>query len=153
MDPASEFFLMYRLIEFRASRWRAMERQSTVEEPNREAEPRHPEDLALARAILGGSNQAWQTFLRRYSRLIAAVIRRYAPNSWSVEISSLEADVLHSLYRGGLARYQGRAALSTWLVAVTRSVVVDDVRRRLGGRFLRRRLRSLGPYEREVFRL
>jgi len=130
-----------------------MERPITVEEPNREADsPRHREDLALVRAILGGSNQAWQTFLRRYSRLIAAVIRRYEANAWREEISSLEADVLQSLHRGGLARYEGRAALSTWLVAVTRSVVVDDVRKRLGGRFLRRRLQSLGPYEREVFR-
>jgi DNA-directed RNA polymerase specialized sigma24 family protein len=129
-----------------------MEHRTGIEQPDL-GTARHQEDLALARAILGGSDEAWQTFLCRYSRLIAAVIRRYAPSSLREEAGFLEADVLQSLYGGGLARYEGRASLSTWLVAVTRGAVVDDVRRRLGGRLLKRRLRSLGPYEREVFRL
>jgi len=112
----------------------------------------HGDDLALAREILAGSEAAWHTFLRRYSRLIMAVIRRYVPNR-SDEARSLYADVLESLYRNGLANYAGRAALSTWLVAVTRAAIVDNVRHRLGRRRLREQLKALGPYEREVFRL
>jgi DNA-directed RNA polymerase specialized sigma24 family protein len=115
--------------------------------------PLHGEDLALVRAILAGSDDAWQAFIRRYSRLIMAVIRRYVWSRWSDDAESLHARVLESLYRGGLARYAGRAALSTWLVAVTRAAVVDDIRHRVGGRRLRTRLKGLGAYEREVFRL
>lgn len=109
-------------------------------------------ELALARAVVAGSSEAWTTFVRRYSRLIMAVIRRYVP-SRGEEARSLHADVLEDLYRGGLSRYAGRAALSTWLVAVTRCAVVDDIRRRLGGRRLRDRLKGLDSYERDVFRL
>jgi DNA-directed RNA polymerase specialized sigma24 family protein len=112
----------------------------------------HRDDLALAREVLAGSEAAWHTFLRGYSRLIMAVIRRYVSNRGD-EARSLHADVLASLYHGGIGNYAGRAALSTWLVAVTRAAVVDDVRRRLGGRRLRERLKALGPYERDVFRL
>ncbi|MGH7731626.1 MAG: RNA polymerase sigma factor [Candidatus Eiseniibacteriota bacterium] len=130
-----------------------MDLYTVVPSPARETvEILHSEDLALARAVLAGSADAWHTFIRRYSRLIMAVIRRYVGNRGD-EARSVHADVLESLYRGGLARYAGRAALSTWLVAVTRAAVVDDVRRRLGGRRLRARLKGLEPYEREVFRL
>jgi len=115
--------------------------------------PRYQEDLALARAVLAGSSEAWQAFVLRYSRLVMAVIRRYEPDPRSDEARSLHADVLATLYRGGLAHYAGRAALSTWLVAVTRATVVDSMRRRLGGRRLRMQLDGLGPYETEVFRL
>jgi len=115
--------------------------------------PTHGEDLALARAVLAGSEGAWHAFIRKYSRLIMAVIRRYVWGRWNDEAQLLHARVLESLYRGGLARYAGRAALSTWLVAVTRAAVVDALRQRLGGRRLRTQLKGLGPYEREVFRL
>src|SRR5262245_17056565 len=121
--------------------------------PSETVPPLHGEDFALAQAILAGSDDAWQGFIRRYSRLIMAVIRRYVWSRWSDDAQSLHARVLESLYRGGLSRYAGRAALSTWLVAVTRAAVVDDLRHRLGGRRLRVQLKGLGPYEREVFRL
>jgi len=125
----------------------------TVVQDRMAERPLHGEDLALARAVLAGSEDAWHAFIRKYSRLIMAVIRRYLWSRWSDDAQSLHASVLESLYRGGLARYVGRAALSTWLVAVTRAAVVDDVRHRVGNRRLQMRLKGLGPYERDVFRL
>jgi DNA-directed RNA polymerase specialized sigma24 family protein len=132
-----------------------MKQRTFVREPAPEidAAPRYTEDLSLAREILAGSNDAWHVFVQRYSPLIMAVIRRYVWGHRSDEARCLHADVLASLYHRGLSHYSGRAALSTWLVAVTRAAVVDDVRRRLGGRRLQRVLKRLGPYEREVFRL
>lgn len=127
--------------------------RTVFEEPSETAPGAYDADLALAQAIIAGSDEAWHTFIRRYSRLIMAVIRRYVWDRWSDEARALHADVLESLYRRDLARYAGRAALSTWLVAVTRAAVVDDLRRRLGGRLLHERLKCLGAYEREVFRL
>lgn len=115
--------------------------------------PRYTEDLSLVREILAGSNDAWHVFIRRFSPLIMAVIRRYVWDRGGDEARCIHANVLESLYHGGLGHYAGRAALSTWLVAVTRAAVVDNVRRRLGGRRLQARLKGLGPYEREVFRL
>lgn len=109
----------------------------------------HPQDVALSRAILAGSTAAWQTFIKRYSRLIMAMIRRYVRES--DDARSLHAHVLESLYGGGLGHYEGRAALSTWLVAVTRAAVADDLRRRLGRRRWRKQLDRLERYEREVF--
>src|SRR5262245_45611576 len=112
----------------------------------------HGEDLALVHEILAGSETAWHRFIDRYSRLIMAVICRYFPRHRSDEASALHAEVLVSLYRGQLARYGGRCALSTWLVPITRAAVVDRIRRQLGGRELRHRLRDLGPFEQAVFR-
>jgi DNA-directed RNA polymerase specialized sigma24 family protein len=112
----------------------------------------YAEDLSLVREILAGSNDAWHDFIRRFSPLTMAVIRRYVWDREGDEPRRLHADVLESLYRGGLRHYAGRAALSTWLVAVTRAAVVDSVRHRLGGRRVQALLKELSPYEREVFR-
>ncbi len=114
-------------------------------------EAAHAEDRALVQAVLGGSTEAWHRFIGKYSRLILAVIHRYIPRHRVDEARSLYVSVLESLYRVKLARYEGRAALSTWLVLVTRSAVVDDLRQRLGGRDLHEALKSLEPLEREVF--
>jgi len=113
----------------------------------------YAEDLSMVQEILAGSNAAWHDFIRRFSPLIMAVIRRYVRDREGDEARRLHADVLESLYHGGLGHYAGRAALSTWLVAVTRAAVVDNVRHRLGGRRLQALLKGLDPYEREVFRL
>lgn len=111
----------------------------------------HEQDRALVRAVLEGSTDAWHQLVRRYSRLIMAVIHRYIPHHRQDEARSLYATVLESLYRSKLATFQGRSSLSTWLVLVTRSAVVDDLRHRLGGRDLHEALRALPAFEREVF--
>jgi DNA-directed RNA polymerase specialized sigma24 family protein len=113
----------------------------------------HGADVARVERILGGSDEAWHEFIDRYSGLVIAVIHRYIPSRRHDEVRTLYADVLASLYRGKLAIYAGRSSLSTWVVLVTRSAVVDHLRRRLGGRELREALRQLEPLEREVFRL
>ncbi len=122
-----------------------------VERPPDEDQNRHDADLELVRAILDGSEEAWHGFIDRYSGLLMAVIHRYV-SSRSDDARSLYADVLESLYRGKLATYAGRSALSTWLVLVTRSAVVDHLRHRLGGRELRDVLKALDPFQRQVFR-
>ena len=111
----------------------------------------HAGDRALARAVLAGSTEAWHEFVQRFSRLILAVIHRYVPRHQADEARSLYVSVLESVYRSKLASYEGRASLSTWLVMVTRNAVVDDLRRRLGGRSLRAALHALEPVERDVF--
>lgn len=111
----------------------------------------HAGDRALAQAVLSGSNEAWHEFIQRYSRLILAVIHRYVPRQHMDEARSLYVAVLESVYRNKLASYEGRASLSTWLVMVTRNAVVDDLRRRLGGRSLQAALKALDPVERDVF--
>ena len=112
---------------------------------------RTEQDRALVQAVLDGSTQAWHEFVRQYSGLILAVIHRYVPRRHMDEARSLYATVLESLYRTKLATYEGRATLSTWVVLVTRSAVVDDLRQRLGGRELYATLKALPPLEREVF--
>ena len=131
-----------------------MDLHSVVQGPAAESGPSpYAEDLSLVREIIAGSKDAWHTFIQRFSPLMMAVIRRYVWDREGDEARRLHADVLESLYHGGLGHYAGRAALSTWLVAVTRAAVVDSVRRRLGGRRLQARLKGLEAYEREVFRL
>ena len=112
----------------------------------------HSQDRALVQDILEGSTEAWHAFIDRYSRLILAVIHRYVGRYHEDEARSLYADVLESLYRGKLASFEGRAALSTWLVLVTRNAVVDHLRHELGGRELYDALKGLDPFERDVFR-
>ena len=112
---------------------------------------RTDQDRALVQAVLDGSTEAWHEFVRQYERLILAVIHRYVPRRHMDEARTLYAKVLESLYRTKLATYEGRASLSTWVVLVTRSAVVDDLRQRLGGRELYATLKALPPLERDVF--
>jgi DNA-directed RNA polymerase specialized sigma24 family protein len=112
----------------------------------------HAQDLALARAVLAGSTEAWHEFIERYSRLVMAVIHRFVARHQVDEARSLYVGVLESVYRSKLAKYEGRASLATWLVLVTRNAVVDDLRRRSGRRDLQEACRRLAPHEREVFR-
>lgn len=112
---------------------------------------RTEQDRALVQAVLAGSTEAWHEFVQQYSRLILAVIHRYIPRRHMDEARTLYATVLESLYRTKLATYEGRASLSTWVVLVTRSAVVDDLRQRLGGRELHATLKSLPALERDVF--
>jgi DNA-directed RNA polymerase specialized sigma24 family protein len=112
----------------------------------------HTDDLTLARAIVAGSEESWHAFVHRYSGLILAVARRYLGGRQDDEVRSLYADVLESLRLRKLATYEGRCALSTWIVLVTRSEVIDTLRYERGGRELRAALSGLDPFERQVFR-
>ena len=113
----------------------------------------HERDLSLVRAIVGGSQTAWCTFVQRYSGLIHAVIRRYLYSADRDDLRTVYVDVLESLYRHKLAGYQGRAALSTWLTLVARTAVSDFLRHRFGRHEIPRALRVLDAGDRELFRL
>src|SRR5262245_2528306 len=129
-----------------------------LREPSADAPTRHLEqhsngpDQALVREVLLGSENAWHEFIERYSRLILAVLRRYLGRHDDT-VRSVYADLLENLYRRKLATYQGRSALSTWLVLVTRNAAIDHLRGTLGGRELRKALAGLDAFDRRVFQL
>jgi DNA-directed RNA polymerase specialized sigma24 family protein len=111
----------------------------------------HEAELALVRAILEGSEAAWREFVERYSGLILAVIRRYVRDV--DELRTVYVDVLAALYRRKFRQYEGRAAISTWLTLVTRSEVLDHLRRRVGRHSTPEGLRRLDADHRLIFRL
>src|SRR5262245_36151631 len=113
----------------------------------------YEDDLVLVRAILQGSNEAWRTFVQRYSGLIYAVIHRYLYAVGPDEGRTVYVDTLASLRRRKLTTYEGRASLSTWLTLVTRTTVLDYLRHRFGRRELPRALRALEESDRRIFHL
>ena len=115
--------------------------------------PSHEADLVLVRRILDGDEEAWRYFVERYSGLILAMSRRYLHSHDVDDIRSVFVDVLESLRRTRLRTYEGRAALSTWLVLVARSQVMDHLRRRFGRDRKLRALERLTAEERLLFRL
>ena len=111
-------------------------------------------DLELARRVVAGDQVAWESFVSRYAGLIHAVARRYLLSRDPDEVRDVFVAVLASLRRIKLSRYEGRASLATWLTLVTRTEVMDHLRRTFGrdaggGRVLAR----LAPEQRRLFRL
>ncbi|HET9325161.1 MAG TPA: hypothetical protein VFQ05_00150 [Candidatus Eisenbacteria bacterium] len=115
--------------------------------------PTREDELELTRSITTGSLEAWKRFLERYSGLIHAIIRRHMLTRDCDETHTVYVDVLDALYRGKLATYEGRAALSTWLTLVVRSKVFDHLRHRYGRHETPDAIRQLGELEREICRL
>ena len=83
-------------------------------------------------ALLRGERAAWETFVRRYARLIVAAVRGFVQGPGEVE--DLTQEVFVRLCRDDfrlLRSYDpARASLSTWLTIVSRSTVRDALRRR-----------------------
>jgi len=111
----------------------------------------HEKDLELIRAIQAGSLPAWHGFVDRYTGLLYAVISRYVFDR--EEIRNVYIDVLTELYRGKLHSYQGRSALSTWLVPLARNSAIDHVRKRLGRQLIPDEVRSLGETAVQIYQL
>lgn len=109
------------------------------------------EDLNLMRAVAGGSIESWHAFIRRYTPAIYSVLHRYLGSV--DQIHDVYAEVLDQLYRGKLATYEGRAALSTWLVFITRSITMDYLRQQNGRQLPSRCLKKLSPFDQRVFTL
>jgi len=109
------------------------------------------QDLELVRRITSGSQEAWEQFIFRYSGLIHAVVRRYLFDA--EEIRDVYVDVLSRLHDGRLATYEGRSALSTWLVLVARSVALDRLRRRFGRRETPGGVLRLSQRDQRIFQL
>ena len=112
----------------------------------------HPVDLQLARDIGDGLVDPWHEFVTRYSGLIFSIVRRYLADYDEEVHRDAYVQVLEYMYSSGLRKYDGRAALSTWIMTVARSRSLD-VRRRMCGR---RRdpvwLARLSARDQEVFR-
>jgi RNA polymerase sigma factor (sigma-70 family) len=107
----------------------------------------------LVQAAAAGSTDAWHQFVDRYSGLIYSVICRYLTRPDEDERRTVYVDVLESLYDGGLERYDGRAAISTWIGVVTRSRCMDYLRRQHGRKQKPVWLEGLSAADQEVYRL
>lgn len=103
------------------------------------------------RRITSGSQEAWEQFIFRYSGLIHAVVRRYLYDA--EEVRDVYVEVLSRLHDGRLATYEGRSALSTWLVLVARSVALDRLRRRFGRREVPGGVLKLCKRDQRIFQL
>ncbi len=83
-------------------------------------------------ALLRGDGAAWETFVRRYARLIVAAVRGFVQAP--AEVEDLTQDVFVRLCKDDFRLLRSfdpsRAALSTWLTIVARSTVRDALRRR-----------------------
>lgn len=83
-------------------------------------------------ALLRGEGAAWETFVRRYARLIVAAVRGFVQGAGEVE--DLTQEVFLRLCRDDFRLLRSydptRASLSTWLTIVSRSTVRDALRRR-----------------------
>jgi RNA polymerase sigma factor (sigma-70 family) len=88
------------------------------------------DETALIGACLAGDSAAWDAFSRQYRRLIrttAARIRRSYPGA-STDTDDLESHLYQRLLEDDCRRlraWQGRARFSTYLVQVTRNLVLD----------------------------
>lgn len=121
----------------------------------REGELEVPEkthdDMELVREILAGSTKAWHCFIERYSGLIYSVLRRHLYDDEGIR--SVYVDTLERLYKGTLETFEGRSALSTWLVLVARSCALDHLRRQFGRRELPAAIKRLKRRDQQIFRL
>lgn len=114
---------------------------------------RFNEDLALTRAICGGSAESWQRFLKTYCGLIYGVARRHLFTAEEDEVRNIYVDVLKFLYDGNLAKYDGRGPLASWLISVTKCRAADYIRKHNGRFRSPKRLDCLSELDQEVLRL
>jgi DNA-directed RNA polymerase specialized sigma24 family protein len=119
-------------------------------EPDR---ARYVADVRLARAAANGSVADWHEFVLRYSGLMQSVVRRYLLACDDDTQRSAYVDTLESLFRGGLARYDGNSSLATWVITITRSRCLDSLRATHGRKRLPRWLRSRSARDQEIYRL
>jgi len=121
--------------------------------PRDENKDRIQEDLVLIEMVQSGSISHWHAFVDKYAGLIFSVIRRQLFAEDIDEARTVFADVLEALYRGKLAEFRGRSALSTWLIVVSRGMALDHLRRIEGRRKMPKGFGELSPLEQDIFRL
>lgn len=110
-------------------------------------------DIELAQLVADGDVAAWHAFVKRYSGLIYSLVGRYLGDPDEDERRAVYVAVLESLHGGALARYDGRAALSTWIGVVTRSRCLDRHRSRHGRRQTPQWLAGLAERDQEIYHL
>lgn len=89
----------------------------------------HESERELIDACLAGAPEAWGEFKQRYQRLIRSAAVRTASVD-EATLDDLEATVYQKLLEDRCRRmraWQGRARFSTYLVQVTRNLVLDWV--------------------------
>lgn len=109
-------------------------------------------DHNLALAAAEGSVEAWHEFVERYSGLIYSLICRYLAHPDEDERGTVYVQVLETLHDGALARYDGRASISTWIGVVTRSRCMDHIRKERGRRQAPVWLEGLSERDQQVYR-
>ena len=113
----------------------------------------HQPDVELAGRVSQRSLAAWHEFVTRYSALIRSIIKRYHPVKQEDDQRNLYVEILEYMFHDGLARYDGRAALSTWVMTVTRSRCLDLIRKETGRKRPPRWLELLPDLERRIYQL
>lgn len=113
----------------------------------------HAFDLQQARSVSAGSVEAWHDIVQRYSGLVLTVVRRYLADFEEEAQRDTYVEVLEYLYETGLAKYDGRASLSTWVMAIARSRALDRRRARLGRKRDPAWMDALQALDREIFHL
>lgn len=88
-------------------------------------EPR--DDAALARAAARGDALALDALLTRHADRIVAVCRRIVNNRDDALDAAQEA--MLAVARG-IARFDGRAAVTTWMYRIATNAAIDELRRR-----------------------
>jgi DNA-directed RNA polymerase specialized sigma subunit len=110
------------------------------------------QEQRLVAAATTGSQDAWHEIVERYSGLIHTMARRYLVGCDEDDERNIYVDVLEALYDGALARFDGRASLSTWIGVVTRSRCMDHLRHQRGRRQDPVWLERLSTADRQVYR-
>ncbi|MFQ5512235.1 MAG: sigma-70 family RNA polymerase sigma factor [Candidatus Krumholzibacteriia bacterium] len=113
----------------------------------------YEKDLAVVRAIVDGSLDAWHKFLKTYTGLVYSVVRRHLVAEDEDEVRSVYVDVLKRLYDSDIAKFDGRSPLSLWLSLYSRGRAVDYLRARYGRQRDPKGLEQLSETDREVFRV
>lgn len=117
-----------------ASRFKDEPRPPSAAEVERYLESLHHADLALACACAGGSEAAWEHFIRNFRSDLYAAARAVAKDFNPHELAdSIYAELFGLEEREGKRRslfqyFHGRSKLSTWLRAIVAQRFVDQVR-------------------------
>jgi RNA polymerase sigma-70 factor (ECF subfamily) len=85
------------------------------------------DDRTLVSAAQAGDRRAVEALLRRHHDRIYAICRRVVGSSEDADDATQEAMI--SIVRG-LARFDGRAAFSTWTYRIATNAALDELRRR-----------------------
>lgn len=117
-----------------ASRFKNEPRSPTAADVERYLESLHHADLALACACAGGSDPAWEHFIRNFRPDLYAAARAVAKTANPHDLAdSIYAELFGLEEREGKRRslfqyFHGRSKLSTWLRAIVAQRFVDQVR-------------------------
>jgi len=91
------------------------------------------DDQQLVRLCLAGDQAACAQLVERHSRMVGSVIWRATGDGTVVE--DLAQETFLRAFRG-LARFDGRAKLSTWLCTIAHRVAIDHLRKDADNRHL-----------------